>query len=176
MNQERKMAIRNALRVIIVGVLASTATITASAASVGPPRGGVQVNPTQGLARPTNLVVVSTAGDCPKLGMAVADFCASAMKDGYLLVHWDWKKSPCGYGTCLDEDLFRLVHKSGGAGTTTDWYYHLANFPKGTWKNGDCFIVRAHNSAVNLDSADSTQTCVGLTLIPVPNSKAVISH
>ena len=170
------MAIRNALRVIIIGALAFAATVATSAASVGPPRGGIQLNPTQGLARPTNLVVVGTAGDCAKLGMAIIDFCENAMKDGYLLVHWDWKKSPCGYGTCLDEDLFHLVRKSGGASATTDWYYHLANFPKGTWKSGDCFIVRAHNSAANLDSADSTQTCVGLTIVPVPHIQATISH
>lgn len=132
--------------------------------------GRASAGPTPMLNRPTDVVAVSSAADCPKLSPdpSVIDFCESAMKSGYLLVHWTWTKSPCGAAKCLDEDEFHIVHKSGGASSTTTWGVYLANFDKGAWKNGDCFVVRAHNNTANAESADSYQVCVGLTLRPVP--------
>ncbi|HXM18682.1 MAG TPA: hypothetical protein VN934_07685 [Candidatus Tumulicola sp.] len=156
-------------------VCAAALAICAVSASAGPVPirpDGVTGGPgaATGISRPTDLVAVSTPADCPKLSSdpSVVDFCGSAMKLGYLLVHWTWTKSPCGAAKCLDEDEFHLVRKSGGASSTTNWGVYLANFAKGSWKNGDCFIVRAYNKAAPLESADSYQVCVGLTLRPVP--------
>jgi hypothetical protein len=145
------------LRSVGLLVLVAALAICAGRASAGPLATGI--------SRPTDVVAVSTAADCPKLSPepSVIDFCESAMKSGYLLVHWTWTKSPCGAAKCLDEDQFHLVHKSGGASsTTTNWGVYLANFAKGSWKNGDCFIVRAYNKAAPLESADSYQVCVAV--------------
>lgn len=163
------------LRSVSLLVCAAALAVCAFSASAGPApiRPGGVMGGTElatGISRPTDVVAVSNAVDCPKLSPepSVIDFCGSAMKSGYLLVHWTWTKSPCGAAKCLDEDEFHLVHKSGGASSTTNWGVYLANFAKGSWKNGDCFVVRAYNKAAPLESGDSYQVCVGLILRQAP--------
>lgn len=158
--------------------LAGTVTFTASLAAAGPAGGAGPNRPgpssgvleTNGIARPTSLVAVTKKMDCPVLGSdaGVISFCESAMDSGYLLVHWLWKPTPCSATKCATADEFHLTQKSGGTNTVSTWNLELANFPKDSWKNGDCFVVRAYNKGLSLESADSYQVCVGLQLQPAP--------
>jgi hypothetical protein len=121
-----------------------------------------------------NLILISTASDCSKLTpglfgggwFGLPGSCEADLKAGNLWFHWAWARVPCGSMTCLDADGFIFTHKPG-VGFPVDIRWRDVEVGAGTWRFGDCFVIRARNSVVNIDSADSNVVCVPRPTAPV---------